>query len=250
MCKEKRYAARHICAFADGERIDAAAFIPSVSGGRLPAVILSHGYNSCQGDLCDVAVRLAENGAAAVVYDFRGGSVNSRSEGSSLKMSIRSEMKDLAAVVDEVSGMEEIDQSRVYLYGESQGGLVTALTAAESPQRFCGIFLLYPAFCIPDDWRGRRVDGEIELMGMRLSDEYIKGLPEYDVFERIKNYTGRVVIGHGSADRVVSVEYSRRAQKCFPDCRLVEYSGEGHGFAPAARKEWAELVRLEVRCKG
>lgn len=43
--------------------------------GKLPAVILSHGYNSSHTDVADVAQKLAEErGVLTYAYDFCGGS--------------------------------------------------------------------------------------------------------------------------------------------------------------------------------
>lgn len=47
-------------------------------------------------------------------------------------------------------------------------------------------------------------------MGMEILQKYIDDLPKYDVFERMKNFGGKVIIAHGTADSVVDISYSRR----------------------------------------
>lgn len=209
------------------------AFTPKgASGKKLPAMILSHGYNSSHEDLADLASALAEQGVFAYCFDFRGGSLHSKSSGSSLEMSIQSEIDDLRAVISHIEGMNCIDRERIYLYGESQGGFVSALTADE---KIKGLYLLYPAFCIPDQWEGRTIEGEADFMGMPLSSCYCEGLPKYDVFEHISKYNGPVKIYHGGRDALVPLSYSEKAKKSFKNAKLSVFPDDGHGFSIGAR---------------
>ncbi len=221
----------------DGGNIYGKAFSPVGKSGKLNAVILSHGYNSSHEALTDMAYALAECGVFAYCYDFRGGSVNSRSSGSSLDMSVMSEVGDLKRVIDSVRTLENVGD--IFLYGESQGGLVSALAADEEIK---GLYLLYPAFCIPDDWRDRQIKDSIILMGMHISRKFCEGLPECDIYEHMGKYQGRVKIFHGDADGLVSLSYSERAVKSFRNASLTVFPGEGHGFSPYARKELIETV--------
>ena len=224
-------------------RIYGRAFTPEGKEGRLRAVILSHGYNSSHQHLCDLASALAENGIFAYCYDFCGGSVISRSSGSSLDMSVQSEMGDLRAVISHIEGLDLVDSEQLYLYGESQGGFVSSLTADE---KIKGLYLLYPAFCIPDDWNGKTIDGETDFMGMKISNSYCEGLPRYDVFEHIGKYHGPVKIYHGDSDRLVALSYAYKAAESFPNAELEVFPGEDHGFAPEARKKLVEMICADL----
>lgn len=229
--------------FAEG-RLFGKAFSPEGKQGKLKAVILSHGYNSSWRAVSDMAHALAECGVFAYCYDFRGGSVGSESSGSSLDMSVTSEMTDLKQAIEAVKSLENIDRENIFLYGESQGGFVTALTADDSIK---GLYLLYPAFCIPDDWGSRQIKDSIILMGMHISKKFCEGLPKYDVYEHIWKYNGRVRIFHGDADGLVALSYSERAAECFKNASLKVFPGEGHGFSPEARKELIEDVCAEFK---
>lgn len=225
------------------DRIFGLLYAPAEYEGKLPAVILSHGYNSSHRELLDMAQCLAENGFASYCYDFCGGSAISESSGSSLDMSIETEISDLKAVIKTISEMSFIDTDRIYLYGESQGGFVSALTAPQLPDSIAGEVLLYPAFCIPDNW-GRVTPEEMSepmnFMGMKLSEKFLEGLPRYDVFEAAGRYHGPVLIHHGDSDGVVDLSYAERLHRAVPQSSLFVYHGEGHGFAPAARKLMCE----------
>lgn len=225
------------------KRIFGKAFVPENVSGKLKAVILSHGYNSSFEHVSDVAFALAEKGVFAYCYDFCGGSIISKSSGKSVDMSINSEISDLKDVFEFIKSLEIVDENNIYLYGESQGGFVSALAAAELGEAVKGIYLLYPAFCIPDDWK-KRMDEELpetfDVMGMTLSKKFCLGLPEYDVFEFVKKYKGKAAIFHGDSDSLVSLEYSEKAAQSFENSTLQIFRNEGHGFSKEAR---AELVK-------
>ncbi len=210
------------------------AYIP-VREGRMPAVVLCHAFNSCHADVEDVAKALAQSGVFAYCFDFCGGSPHSRSSGTTLQMSVASELSDLAEVLAFIRKLEGYSFDRLYLYGESQGGFVAGLGAGEGID---GAYLMYPAFCIPDDWRDRNadeMDGGTDCMGMLISGEYRRGLPMFDVFEHISRFSGKVRIWHGTEDDIVRLCYAERAAQSYPDCTLTVFGGEGHGFSREIR---------------
>lgn len=234
--------------FGSGEEfIYGKLFLPKGAEKPLPTVILSHGYNSGSVYLEDAAYALAEEGAAAYCFDFRGGSANSKSGGKTENMSVRSEIWDLKAAAEKLVA-EGIADERIFLYGESQGGLVSALAAAEEPDKYQGSMLLYPAFCIPDNWRGKDPSAPpFDFMGMKISGKYVSGLPDYDVFEKVKSFKKDVLIVHGTSDPIVAKEYSERLAESFPRASLSLYFGEGHGLTGTARKRWLGEIRGFLR---
>ena len=234
-----KYQIKEITISIENRSIYGKTYTPEGADGKLPAVILSHGYNSSHDDLSDVASALAEYGVFACCFDFRGGSLSSRSSGSSTEMSIQSEMDDLRAVIEYVDSLDFVDAEKRYLYGESQGGFVSSLVADE---KIKGLYLLYPAFCIPDNWAGRTIEGEADFMGMPLSNCFCEGLPTYDVFEHIRKYNGAVKIYHGDSDTLVPLSYAQKAAESFKNSELTVFGGEGHGFSSSARKKLIDLI--------
>ncbi|BCN30811.1 alpha/beta hydrolase family protein [Anaeromicropila herbilytica] len=214
--------------------------IPQTEKKKLPVLILSHGYNSSHMDLQDIAKELAQHEIITYCYDFCGGSTVSKSNGNSIDMSIRTEQEDLKAVIEMIGAMDIVDENQIYLYGESQGGFVTALVATELQNKIAGMLLLYPAFCIVDDWNKRKEQGlpdTIDCMGMDISRKFYDELPQYDVFEYIHNYEKPVIIFHGDSDYIVPLTYAKKATASFKNASLQVYEGEGHGFAPNTRQQ-------------
>lgn len=199
-----------------------------------PAVILSHGYNCIGEDMKDIAESLAQNGVLAYTFDFCGGSTRSAISGDSVDMSIETEQDNLRHVIDMVSEMEAVDSTKLFLYGESQGGFVAALTGAEMPDRIAGMFLVYPAFSIVDQWLAMNPDDMTEpfnFMGsMTLSKTFYDGVPRYDVYEHIKAFTNHVKIYQGDKDFVVGLDYAKKVDEVLPDSELTVVEGAGHGF--------------------
>ena len=59
-------------------------------------------------------------------------------------MSVLTEKADLEAVLDEVMRWECVNTDSIYLMGNSQGGYVSTLVAAERPDDIRAIILIYP----------------------------------------------------------------------------------------------------------
>ena len=70
-----------------------------------------------------------------------------------MDMTVMTEKEDLSAVMDFVKTKDYVDQDHLFLLGQSQGGLVSALTAADRKDDVAAMILIYPAFCIADNAR-------------------------------------------------------------------------------------------------
>ncbi len=219
---------------SDGKNIFGKLYIPDTKAKTYPTVILSHGFNSIGDDMADIALTFAENGFLVYTFDYCGGSTRSHSDGKTTEMSIISEQNDLKAVIDMMSELDISDSRQIYLYGESQGGFVAALTAAEMPERIAAMILLYPAFCIPDQWLSKDPESMAKpfaFMGdMLLSKKFYDDVPRYDVYDRVSRYNSPVMIFHGDSDELVALSYSERLKTTFPNAQLKVIKGAGHGF--------------------
>ncbi|MBQ5311066.1 MAG: alpha/beta hydrolase, partial [Oscillospiraceae bacterium] len=207
-----------------------------VHGDNGCAVILSHGYNQSTEQTGDMAEALAAAGYRAYALEFMGGGKVSHSKGRGTDMSIESEIRDLERVIAYVKGFAP---KKVFLYGESQGGFVSALTAADRSD-VDALALEYPAFCIPDQWAGKDPDelpDSFDFMGHTISKEYCRGVPRYDVYEKVSHFKAPVLIMQGTADKVVNAGYAHKIRQSFPNSGLILYEGEDHGFSDKGREQ-------------
>ena len=229
------YAIEELYANRDGNQIYGAVYIPQNAGAQMPAVIFSHGFGGNYQVGTQYAEALAEKGYVVYCFDFCGGSPGSRSDGSTLEMSIFTEQTDLEAVITMLQGLDYVDSNNLFLMGTSQGGAVSAITAAAHKEEIQGAILLYPAFCLVDQTKERfdsieDIPDTYFLMWMTVGRAYAENLLDYDIYDAISSYEKDVLILHGDADSIVSLSYSEKALEVYSSARLEVFPGAGHGF--------------------
>lgn len=211
------------------------SFLPEIEV-EVPLVIFSHGYNGSGEDFRELAVRLTAENIGAVCYDFCGGATDTRSSLATTEMTLFSEQEDLVAVIDHVKKWFNVDTEKIFLFGGSQGGGVTALTAEEKADEIRGIILLYPAFCIAENWREKfptltAIPQEYTLWGMKLGGDFFRSIHDFYVFDHIGTFSNEVLLLHGTSDDVVPWTDSQKADKLYQKSELVLFKGEKHGFS-------------------
>lgn len=208
---------------------------------KYPAIIISHEFLvNASYETDRYAQLLSKWGYATFVFDFCGGSKNSRSQGQSLDMTVFTEVDDLHAVLDYVKSLDTVDSSQIYLMGNSQGGFVSALVASQRPQDVKGLVLFYPALCIPDysrqgDVLGSKFDPHhipesVVVWNMAIGKNYFESVMDLDAYKAISAYQGPVLITHGTSDGTVPYDFSVRAKEAYSNCELVLINGAGHGY--------------------
>ena len=215
----------------DDLKIYGKLYVPENKEGKMPAVILSHSANLNADSLDSYAAGFAERGYIAYAFDFCGGSSKSRSDGASDDMTLFTEVLDLKAVISAIYARDDVDRAEIYLFGTSQGGLVSALAAEESDDYIKGEILLYPAYNIPELVRKMSSLGNLaSMMGSGYSKAFSETLMDFDAYDHIGAFTGKVLIIHGSKDFIVNSSYSEKAKTYYTDCTLNIIEGAGHGF--------------------
>lgn len=216
---------------ANKNKIKGIYYLPKKKKENYPTVIFCHGFGSCYKFLKHHGKTLADNGIATIFFDFCGGSLLGRSDGKMTEMTVMTEVDDLKDVIDYVLTLPFVDKNNFFLCGESQGGFVSALVAAQLPNLFKGLVLWYPAFVIPDDSVKRIENGDDTVFGMKISPDYDKVAASIDVYNTIGNYNGPVKIIHGDNDNVVPISYSYRAEETYENASLTVIEGAAHGFS-------------------
>lgn len=231
------YSVKEFYSARDGLNIYGKLYVPENGESKMPAVILSHSANLNADSMNLYAAGFAERGYIAYAFDFCGSGSNSRSDGSTDDMTLFSEIDDLKAALSAVSSMDNIDKDRIYLFGTSQGGLVTALAAEECEADIKGEILLYPAFNIPElaemasKWSGLAgLSGMSGFFGGGYGQAFTDTLKDYDVYAHIGAFSKKVLIIHGASDFIVNKSYSEKAAERYSDCTLKIIDGAGHGF--------------------
>ena len=227
-------------------QVDGMMYAPQKQG-VYPTVIFSHGYNGHKSDFDYTARYLAERDICAVTYTFCGGSTRDESGMPTTEMTLFTEKEDLQAVIAYVKCLECVDSRNIFSFGGSQGGLVTALTVDEMSEEIKGMILLYPAFCIADDWRKRfpnlsDIPEEIEFWEMRLGKVFFESIHDYDVFAHVGKYENSVLIMHGDRDQIVTIDYSNKIAEIYKKAHLKVFQEEGHGFSEAGTQRMTKML--------
>lgn len=211
-------------------------------GENLPIAIVCHGFMANMMTVKHYAKHLAKMGYAAFCFDFCGGCVMlGKSDGKTTDMSVLTEVADLLAVINYAKSLNYTDSSTILLMGCSQGGFVSALTAAKMGNTISKLVLFYPAFCIPDDarmgkmmWSKFDPDNIPEIIHcgpMKLGKRYAADVVNLDPFAEITAFQGDVLLVHGTADKIVSLRYAERAAETYRaqpyERSVVYYTIEG-----------------------
>ena len=211
--------------------------------------IIAHGFNGTYHWGRNYFDVMGRKGYQCFTFDFPCGSVNSHSDNNTMNMSILDEQSDLKAIVRYFRSQ---GQKHIVLIGESQGGLVAALTAAKIKKAVSQLVLVFPALGIPQNWRARYPKIEdipevTELWGVKMGRRFFEEIHDMNSFDIIGKYRGPVLIVRGDKDGIVPVESSQKAVKLYKDVRLHIIPGAGHGFKPAEFQE--EVQQLEMFLK-
>ena len=219
-CFGSKYTREELIVKTGKKQIYGQLFRPGRGKSKYPLVILGHGYGGSYSDNLDYGQYLSSNGISCYVFDFCGGSENSKSSGNMDDMSVWTEIEDLNDIIDFMSEKEWLQEDGLFLAGKSLGGAVAALVGAERPDDVAGLILHYPYFVVPPAFGG---DGNSYVVE--------------DIFGKISRYKGRVLIFNGDQDKYVHLDYSQQAVEAYEDAELVVMKGSGHGFRGKARDQ-------------
>ena len=202
-------------------------------------MILCHGFTASMEETEKYSERLVSMGISTWIFDFCGGGFHTISDGDfHTYMTPLTEVEDLTEVVEYVLRKE--NRKSVCIGGCSQGGFVSAVYAAEFPEKVKKLVLLYPALCIPDDARRgsmqvitfdpQHIPDVVGTMPMQVSGKYPRSVIDMNVYELIVKYTGPVLLLHGDKDAIVPVKYADKAAEVYAQCIYHVLNGAPHGF--------------------
>ena len=221
--------------FTQKEYTYARAYIPDVPG-QVPLVVYSHGLGASVEHDEEVQKTLAKSGVAVFSFEFAGGSSSTspKSEGATTDMSVLTEVQNLRDALQFASSLPFVKADQLYLMGSSQGGFVSALLAQEVAN-LAGVFLLYPAFSLPDDIRSTfpildAAPETFNLLGTKISKKYLADVYPIDAYEGLSKISAPVHIYHGADDFIVPITASKKAIKSLKDARLTTLDDTGHSL--------------------
>ena len=217
-----------------GKKIYGLSYIPDTGKDKYPVIIICPGFTATYRDNLNCAERYAEAGFAVCSFDFCGGSLQSKSDGSTKEMSVMTEVSDVLAVFSQVKELPFADPQQITLWGESLGGIAAALAVTKLTDQVKALVLFYPAFMIPDACRAQfasrdRITPYVHW-DVPLGKCYAEDVWDLSVYDEIGKYEGPVLLLHGTEDDVVPISYSERACEVYKNVTYRTIPGAGHGF--------------------
>lgn len=226
----------------DHSELDAVIQLPAgldESKSKVPMVIMCHGFTGDkEGNLTNfIADSLLAKGFAVLRFDFNG---HGKSGGCFQDMTVPNEIEDAKKVIEYAQALPYV--KKLILCGHSQGGVVSAMTAAMlGRKRISAIVLLAPAGILRDnalrgDFVGAKFDPKnppetIPIFNnLILGGEYIRTVQSLPIYETAQSYKGQELIIHGDDDRTVPYTYGQRFHYLNPKSEFVLLDGADHCF--------------------
>lgn len=231
-------------------------FITGPQGGISAKVSLPKGFNP-ETDKCDMAIvmhgflarksmfpipqiakALNKAGYGAIRFDF---DAHGSSEGAFKEMTIESEIADARAVFEYVCSLPYV--RNIAFVGHSQGGVVSGmlaglLTAEGNERRPKCLVQLAPAAVLKDDalrgvCMGSKYDPKnppeyVRVLFHKLGRKFIQQAQVLPIYETSCQYDGKVLLIHGTKDKIVPLSYSEKYNSLYPHSYLLTLEGVGH----------------------
>lgn len=229
----KSYVKSEIIINNNGKKIYGILFKPLVEA-KIPIVVYSHELANNHERGINYAKYLASNGIGCYVFDYCGGSNNSKSDGKTTEMSILTEENDLSCVICFFRKQPYFDNNNLFIIGASLGGVVASLYASKNNDLINSLILLYPGFNVYDSVHDffhslEDVPKELSFKGwMDVGKIFIKDAWNTNIYDFLEKITNPVLILHGDKDNLVSLDYSKKAADVFPNAELIVIKGASH----------------------
>ncbi|CAM4462028.1 alpha/beta fold hydrolase [Deinococcus marmoris] len=185
--------------------------LPDNASGKVPAVLLLHGFASQKDEVGDMyknlAAKLAAQGIASLRIDFQG---SGDSKIPFEQMTFTNQVSDAQAAFDSLKGRPEVDATRLGLLGFSMGGGVAIKLAANAanPVKSLALWSSTSSRSLADIETGSRataekegvVDVDLGFTKIKLGKAFYSSLQNQNLEADIGKFRGNTMIVYGTAD--------------------------------------------------
>lgn len=222
--------------------------MPRRGKGPYPAVVVGHGLSSSKDstyrkDLCD---RLARNEIVALRFDLAG---HGDSQGKFRDVTVSQGIEDIKSAINFVKSLEEVDPSRIGIWGCSLSGNQAAYVAA-SDKKIKAIALFAPAIDFAEIAKLRwpqeifnkwKKTGALNYKpGHTLNYSFHLDSVKRKAYKAADKIKAATLVIHGSKDDVVPVNQSKEFYKLLTCTKKLEIILNGdHRIS---RKPWKDRV--------
>ena len=225
---------------------------------KYPVIIMCHGTGATHAtyEKGKWPMIMAQQGYVSYVFDYCGGAEKSLSDLTVYEASGETMLSDTSAILDQIKTLPYCDTDKIFIMGQSRGGILAAMAAGRRPDEYAGMILLYPWMGMVDLLREEFPDVDavgdtIEFRGNSFGKVFLTDVYDWDVAGTCSQYKGNVLIIHGIADKTVEYQQSLTAlTEYYPESEshLILVSGKQsvHAFdvfwAPGQTIAWNAAI--------
>jgi len=203
--------------------------------GKMPLVIFSHWLWSNYESWIPYAEALAKSWIAVYLFDFRWWWTKSLSDWATTGMSLLTEKNDLESVLNQAKKWNYVDTNNIFLWWASQWWAVSALVASSHSDIKWSI-LFFPAFNIPETVKRMYASPDdipetYGLMSMVVWKKYATDIWDLDLYKEIEKDEKPVLIVHWTADPIVNISYSEKADSIYKNSTFRKIQWWYHWFS-------------------
>jgi dipeptidyl aminopeptidase/acylaminoacyl peptidase len=197
----------------DGQAVLGVFHYPRERAGRVPAIVILHGFVGSKDQPHQIFVKLSEALAAAGVaslrIDLRG---RGDSEGDTCDFTYASDMADVRAALDWLAARPEADPGRLGVAGMSWGATLAACTAGEDARVRAAALIAGSATIHTWNPPLREVEGRqvFEIFCNLVGGQFYESIRGVRPLEILARSRGPVLIAHGTADEDVPLDNARQ----------------------------------------
>ena len=186
---------------------------------KYPVIIMCHGTDATHAtyEKGQWPMMMAQQGYISYVFDFCGGSPKSLSDLDIMELSGETMQRDINAILDQIKELPYCNTDKIFIMGQSRGGIMAAMAAGRNPDAYAGMILLYPGMGMIDRMIANypeldAIEGDTIIdNGHEFGKCFLTDVYDRDVAGTCSQYKGNVLLIHGIADKTVEYEQSVKA---------------------------------------
>ena len=157
---------------SDGVNLSGYLFLPKQKAEDLPCIVLGHGFTGTQDRLWSSAERFAQEGMAALTFDYRNFGESAGEPRQVIR--IKEQLSDFRHAIAFARKQPQIDPARIGIWGSSLGGGHVITLAAEDP-KIAAVVAQVPFNGFPKKVEGRSKQETNRILEVMFKDA-LRGL--------------------------------------------------------------------------
>lgn len=234
----------------NGLTLRGTAHIPDSVAGKVPAVLLFHGFGAVRDEyfcsFVQISRLLAKKNIAAIAFDFSG---HGESDGDFMNYTFSNEVFEGTQLVSFVKTLDFVDETRVSLLGMSLGSVAASMVAGLVGDQIVGLCMWSPAAVFQDEileqhtLQGKPISevaekGYFDFNSMKLGPKFFDDLQKVAIYPTAIKYGGPVKIIHGQADTIAPVAYAQKYVDTYEQSAdLTVVTGADHSWGDVPTRE-------------